>query len=156
MALSHRRRCLDLIVAELAAVPRVGRTGKGEVDVSRLNPEDYPAAFVLTGFGGVVEEQSARRQRVEMPFAVIGLVNAKAHDVATILDAIEEWYQRVENVILGDTLQTALDADLSANAGAGAISVHLDSAPTDEDLWPPFGTFRLHAHAILHYARGAL
>ena len=156
MANGHRLRVLQLVVDALETVPGILLAKLGPHDLNRLMGK-LPAACVIGGFGGEVENLPARQIAVTFPFAVDGFVKTTTdQDPATILTAVEDFYQAVENVVLGTTLAAALIADAKAHGNEGCTGILLDGAPTAEDQWPPFGAFRMHVRGRLHYTRGGL
>ncbi len=157
MALSHRRRLIDLVVTQLLTISGIGRVSKDLRGYTQLRAEEYPAAFVVAGAGGDVEEQPSRHIRVEFPFTVHGYIRVGLDLYDGIADARELHYQNTENMLLGTAMETALNTDLAANGQNGSIMIKLDGAPdTDEGQSPPFGYFSAPFRAILHYTLGAL
>jgi hypothetical protein len=158
MANSHETRVMDLIVTHLGATPGVAFAAKGgPLEISQLGGR-VPASIVLPDFGGAERlRASGRHVRVDFPFAVEGLVRALT-DAAdpTALQAAMEFRRIVDNALLSSTLAATLAADYVVYQGGCDGAVRVSTEGSEDDWAPPFGRFRRHYVATLHYTEGAL
>jgi hypothetical protein len=157
MALSIRTRVLNMMIAELRTIPGIGYVAKDLRGFTQLHGDQFPAAFVIGASGTIAQSLPARQHRVEMAVEVVGYVKSPSGVADGVTDLREEFYQRVENAMLGTGLHARLEADLAAHGHEGATQVLMSGIPlTDEGEEPPFGGFILSLRAVLHYTRGAL